>query len=71
MVIAAGSVMKEPRIGPTVRIESHHAAGRAAARGRQTAADPCSAKRSTGRVAAMHMMTTTNIGSVKLTPWLT
>jgi hypothetical protein len=33
--------------------------------------NPCSAKRNTGRVAAMHMMTTTNIGSVKTTPWLT
>ena len=27
MVIAAGSVMKEPRSGPTVSIENHHATG--------------------------------------------
>ena len=70
MVIAAGSVMNEPSSGPTVRMASHHAAGRSPPR-RASNRRPCSAKRSTGRVAAMHMMMTTNIGSVKVTPWLT
>ena len=32
MVIAAGSVIKEPRSGPMVRIENHHATGVLAAR---------------------------------------
>ena len=67
IVIAAGSVMKEPRIGPTVRIESHQAAGRPPPR-LATTFSPSSEMRSTGRVAAMHMITTTNIGSVKFTP---
>ena len=49
---------------------SHHAAGRPPPR-LANSRKPCSAKRSTGRVAAMHMITTTNIGSVKMTPWLT
>ena len=69
MVIAAGSVMHEPSSGPTVRMASHQAAGRPPPRFANKR-KPCSAQRSTGRVAAMHMMTTTNIGSVKVTPWL-
>ena len=66
MTIAAGSVMKEPRIGATIRIESHHAATVPRPRP-ANARRHCSAKRSTGRVEAIAMMTTTNIGSVKLT----
>ncbi len=63
MVIAPGSVMNEPRSGATIRIESHQAAGvslpKRAPKRRQF-----SAKRSTGRVDASAMITTTNSGSV-------
>ena len=63
MVIAAGSVMKEPRTGPIVRIATHHAAG-VAPPAAATRLSACSANPMTGRVAASAMMTTTNIGSV-------
>ena len=61
--MAAGSVMSDPRMGPTVRMVSHQAAGVPPPRlaMRRIAA---SAKPITGRVAAMAMMTTTNTGSV-------
>ena len=66
MVIAAGSVMKEPSSGPTVRIASHQAAGvpppRLATRRSTALGEP-----TTGRVEAIAMTTTTNIGSVKST----
>ena len=62
MVIAAGSVIKDPRRGPMVRMESHHANGvfppNAANRERQL-----SAKRRMGLELAMAMMTKTKIGS--------
>lgn len=70
MVIAAGSVMNEPSSGPTVRMASHQAPGRPPPR-RATTRNACSARRKTGRVEARHMMMTTNIASVKTTPWLT
>ena len=64
--MAAGSVMKEPSTGATIRIASHQAPvvprPRAAMRRMHA-----SAKRSTGRVPAMAMITTMNIGSVKFT----
>ena len=63
MVIAAASVMKEPRSGPMVRMASHQAAGvpppRLAMR-RTTA----SASDTRGRVAASAMTTTTKSASV-------
>ncbi len=59
--------MSDPRTGPTVRIVNHQAAGvlppNAAIR-----CSPAWAKTTTGCDAAIAMMTTTNIGSVKLTP---
>ena len=64
--MAAGSVMKEPSNGPTVRMDSH-----------QAVSDPpnacavrsmsASASLSIGRVEARVMITTTNSASVKLT----
>ena len=61
MVIAAGSVMNEPRSGPTVSIENHHATGvlppAAANKERQV-----SAKRRIGLELAMAMITKTKIG---------
>ena len=68
MVMAAGSVMNEPSSGPTVRIVSHQALKEPPNR---PATRPISASESLriGRVAASVMITTTNIGSVKLTPW--
>ena len=63
MVIAPGSVMNDPSIGPMVRIENHHAAGveRPSCAIRRSA---FSANDTIGRVAARPMMTTTNSGSV-------
>ena len=63
MVIAAGSVMNDPRIGPMIRMLAHQAAGvpRPALATRRRAA---SAKPTIGRVAASAMMTTTKSGSV-------
>ena len=62
MVMAAGSVMKDPSTGPNVRMVSHHAAGvrcpSAATRWSMACANP-----TTGRVAAIAMITTTNMGS--------
>jgi len=69
MVMAAGSVTSEPSSGPRVRIENHQAETlpppTAATFRRQT-----SARRSTGRVEDMVMITTTKIASVKTTRWL-
>jgi hypothetical protein len=66
MVMAPGSVINEPRIGAMMRMVSHQAAGvffpRAATQLMQD-----SAKRNTGRVEAMAMITKTKSGSVKLT----
>ena len=63
MVMAAGSVMSEPRTGPMVRIVSHHAAGvprpRPATRRSADSASP-----TIGAVDASAMITTTKIGSV-------
>ena len=67
MVIAAGSVMKEPSSGPSVRIENHQAAGEARP-ARATSARSCSANFITGRLAAIAMTTTTNSGSVNTRP---
>ena len=66
IVMAAGSVMKEPRSGPIVRIAAHQASGVLPPRP-ATAPMHLSAKERTGRVEAIAMMTTTNIGSVKWT----
>ena len=63
MVMAAGSVTKEPRSGPTVRMASHQAAGVPWPR-LATDRRAASATISTGRVAARAMITTTNKGSV-------
>ena len=64
MVMAAGSVMNEPRIGATIRTLSHQAEG--VPLPSAAAFDiMASAKRRTGRLAAMAMITTTKIGSVK------
>ena len=67
MVIAPGSVMTDPSSGPTVRIDTHQAAGvpRPMLASCRSAS---SANRTTGRVDASAMMTTTNSGSVYLTP---
>ena len=63
IVMAAGSVMNEPRMGPMVKMVTHHAAGLApptfANRRRLDSAKP-----STGRVEASAMITTTNRASV-------
>ncbi len=66
MVIAAGSVMKEPRSGPIVRIDNHHITGlpRPSAAIRATA---FSARRRIGKELAIDIMTTTNIASAILT----
>ena len=69
MVMAAGSVMKEPRMGPMVRMQTQKAAGPPPSK-RAAPAMEISAARRTGRLAAMDMMTTTNMGSVKWTSWL-
>jgi hypothetical protein len=61
--MAAGSVMKDPSSGPTVRIATHHAAGVAPAAD-ATVRSAASAKPMIGRVAASAMMTTTKRGSV-------
>ena len=64
--MAPGSVMKDPNSGPIVRIVNHHADGVLP----PSAATRCStdcAKATTGRVDAIAMMTTTNIGSTKCT----
>lgn len=63
IVMAAGSVTKEPNNGPTVKIVIHHAAGvpRAVP---ATTRSPLSARVMTGRVDASAMMTTTKSGSV-------
>jgi hypothetical protein len=66
MVMAAGSVMNDPSNGPTVRIATHHAAGVAPPM-LATLRSAASANPMMGRVDASAMMTTTNIGSVKLT----
>ena len=63
MVIAAGSVMNEPRIGPIVRMASHQAAG-VSRPSLATRLSADSARTTTGRVAASAMITTTKIGSV-------
>src|SRR6516162_7921405 len=65
IVIAAGSVIKEPSSGPMVKIESHHAAvvepPKAAA-----LASKVSAKRRMGRELAIAMIATTKTGSAGL-----
>ena len=67
MVIAAGSVMREPRIGPTVMTVIQKAP-------RVPPSKPAirsinnSASRRIGRVDANTMMTTTKAASVILTP---
>ncbi len=68
MIIAAGSVMKDPSTGAIVRTASHHASG---VRPPSAATRPItpSANSSTGRVEATAMITATNMGSVKSTPW--
>ena len=63
MVIAAGSVMKEPKIGAKVKIDSHHAPGEFLPIA-ENLPKICLANCITGRVAAKAIMTTTNIGSV-------
>ena len=67
MVMAAGSVMNEPSKGPIVRIANHHAAGVAPPKSANFFKDP-SANWRIGRELAIAMITTTKIGSVKLTP---
>ena len=63
IVIAAGSVMTDPNIGPTVRMDNHHAAGVFLPKPATILKAP-SAKYKTGRELAMAMMTTTKTGSV-------
>ncbi len=65
MVIAAGSVIKEPRIGATINTLNHQAAGVPFPIAATLDISP-SAKRSTGRLAAIAMITTTKSGSVKI-----
>ena len=66
MVMAAGSVINDPRMGVMVRAANHQAAG-VPPKSFATLSTIDSAKRTTGRVAAMAMIMTTNMGSVKLT----
>ena len=63
MVMAAGSVMREPMRGPTVSRASHQAAGAPPPRP-ATRRSAASARPSTGRVEARLMITTTNKASV-------
>ena len=63
IVMAAASVMNDPKSGPAIRIEAHHAAGVQ----RPTLAtfrSDDSAKAMIGRVAASAITTTTKTGSV-------
>ncbi len=62
--MAAGSVMKDPRIGAMIRTLNHHAPGEPFPRLAATAITR-SANRKTGRLAAIAMITATNSGSVK------
>jgi hypothetical protein len=63
MVMAAGSVTKDPSSGPIVRMVNHHAAGVARPRfATRRRAD--SASTTIGRVAASAMITMTKRGSV-------
>ena len=66
MVIAAGSVMNEPRIGVTVSSVNHQAAGVDPPR-RAIARKSLSASARTGREAAIVMITTTKTASSKWT----
>ena len=59
--------MNDPKIGATMRIDNHHAAG-VSLPNRAKKLNAFSAKRNTGLVEARAMMITTNMGSVKLTP---
>ena len=66
MVMAAGSVMKEPRMGPMVKMAHHQAVSvppNRLAIFHMNRSVICRI----GRVAARVMITTTNIGSVKFT----
>ena len=63
MVIAAGSVMKEPSRGPIVSVANHQAAG-VLPPSAATLPIARSARTMIGRVEASAMMTTTNSGSV-------
>ncbi len=63
MVMAAGSVMKDPSSGVMVRTESHQAAG-PPPMSLATLPTIISANLMTGRVADIAMMTTTKRGSV-------
>ena len=63
MVIAPGSVMNEPRSGPTVRMLNHHAAGEPPPRRAMRRSAP-SASSTIGRVDASAMITNTKSGSV-------
>jgi hypothetical protein len=60
--VAAGSVIKDPSTGPTVRIASHQAAMVDLPR-LATFARQASAKRKIGRELAIAITTTTKIGS--------
>ena len=63
MVIAAGSVMNDPKMGPMIRMVAHQAAGVAPpALATRRSAD--SANPTIGRVAARAMITNTKSGSV-------
>ena len=63
MVIAAGSVIKEPSSGPMMRMVIHQAAG-VPPPARATVRSAASAKPTIGRVDASAMITTTNRASV-------
>jgi hypothetical protein len=63
IVMAAGSVMNEPRSGPTVRMASHHAPGVPPPR-RASRPSAATAKPTIGRVDEIDMITTMKIGSV-------
>ena len=62
MVMAAGSVIKEPSRGPRVRIESHHAPGVEPPR-TASFANQFSVSCRIGRELAIAMITTTKTGS--------
>ena len=63
IVIAAGSVIKDPNSGPIVNIDNHHAAG-VLFPNTATLLRADSAKDITGLEAAIAIITTTKIGSV-------
>jgi hypothetical protein len=64
-VMAAGSVMNEPRSGTSDRLRKNSAAPAASGKARATPAVTSTASCITGRLAAITMMTNTNMGSTK------